>query len=109
MTPPPRTSQKLETPNEARVTQTPFTTNFSAAAPYEGYQTQFNVRGDMTPDEKDSLFVRYTYWNPHNGPSDPTGTNTGLGPTGNNTQEAEIGDSHTFNASTLADIHLLVP
>jgi hypothetical protein len=97
---------KLETPDESRVTQTPFTTNFSASAPSEGYQTQFNVRGDMAPDEKDSLFVRYTYWNPHNGPSDPTGTNTGLGPTGNDTQEAEIGDSHTFSASTLADIHL---
>ena len=89
---------KLETPSESRITQTPFTTNFSASAPSEGYQTQFNVRGDMTPDEKDSLFARYTYWNPHNGPSDPTGTNTGLGPTGNNTQEAEVGDSHTFNA-----------
>ncbi len=97
---------KLETPNESRITQTPFTTNFSASAPSEGYQTQFNVRGDVTPDEKDSLFVRYTYWNPHNGPSDPTGTNTGLGPTGNNTQEAEVGDSHTFNATTFADIHL---
>jgi outer membrane receptor protein involved in Fe transport len=97
---------KLETPGETRVTQSPYTTNFKAAAPYEGYQTQFNVRGDMTPDEKDSLFVRYTYWNPHNGPSDPTGTKTGLGPTGNYTQEGEIGDSHTFSASTLVDIHL---
>jgi hypothetical protein len=97
---------KLETPDEARVTQSPYTTNFKASAPYEGYQTQFNVRGDMTPDEKDSLFVRYTYWNPHNGASDPTGTKTGLGPTGNDTQEGEIGDSHTFNASTLVDIHL---
>jgi hypothetical protein len=96
---------ELETPNEARVTQTPFTTNFSATAPYEGYQTQFNVRGDITPDDKDALFVRYTYWNPHNGSSDPTGTKTGLGPTGNDTQEAVIGDSHTFNASTVADIH----
>ncbi len=97
---------QLETPNEARVSQTPQTTNFSAAAPSEGYQTQYNARVDVMPDQKDSLFMRYTYWDPHNGPSDPTGTHTGLGPTGNLTQEGEIGDSHTFNTSTLVDIHL---
>lgn len=97
---------ELETPSESRVKQTPFATNFSAAAPFEGYQTQYNARIDMTPDQNDSLFMRYTYWDPHNGASDPTGTHTGLGPTGNYTQEAEVGDSHTFNGSTFADIHL---
>ena len=97
---------QLETPNEGRVTQAAQTTNFSAAAPSEGYQTQYNARVDVMPDRKDSLFMRYTYWDPHNGPSDPTGTKTGLGPTGNSTQEGEIADSHAFNTSTLADIHL---
>lgn len=97
---------QLETPNEARVKQVAQTTNFSASAPSEGYQTQYNARVDFMPDQKDSLFARYTYWDPHNGPSDPTGTNTGLGPTGNSTQEGEIGDSHTFNSTMLADIHL---
>ena len=97
---------KLETPNEARVTQAAQTLNFSASAPSEGYQTQYNARVDLMPDQKDTLFVRYVYWDPHNGPSDPTGTNTGLGPTGNLTQEAEIGDSHTFSPSLLADIHV---
>jgi hypothetical protein len=97
---------QLETPSETRVTQAAQTTNFSAAAPSEGYQTQYNARVDIMPDQKDSLFMRYTYWDPHNGPSDPTGTKTGLGPTGNLTQEGEIGDSHAFNTSTLADIHV---
>jgi hypothetical protein len=97
---------QLETPNESKVKQTPFATNFFASAPSEGYQTQYNARLDITPDPKDSLFTRYTYWDPHNGPSDPFGTKTGLGPTGNYTQEAVLGDSHTFNASTLADIRL---
>lgn len=97
---------ELETPNESRVMQKPFTTNFYASAPIEGYQNQFNARVDIAPDPNDSLFVRYTFWNPHNGPSDPFGTLTGAGRTGNYTQEAEIGENHVFNASTIAAIHL---
>ncbi len=97
---------QLETPAQSRVSQTPFTTNFFASAPIEGYQDQYNARVDMNPTSADSLFVRYTFWNPHNGPSDPFGTHTGAGRTGNDTQEAEISDSHVFNAKTIADIHL---
>lgn len=97
---------QLETPAESRVTQKPFTTNFFASAPIEGYQDQYNARVDINPTQADSLFVRYTFWNPHNGDSDPFGTNTGAGPTGNTTQEAEIGENHIFNATTIADIHI---
>lgn len=97
---------QLETPNESRVIQKPFTTNFFASAPIEGYQDQYNARVDIAPDPNDSLFVRYTFWNPHNGISDPFGTKTGAGPTGNYTQEAEIGENHVFNANTIADVHL---
>lgn len=97
---------QLETPEQSRIIQKPFTTNFFASAPSEGYQNQFNVRADIAPDSNDSLFVRYTYWDPHNGPSDPFGTKTGLGPTGNTTQEAVIGENHIFNSKTIADIHL---
>lgn len=97
---------KLETPNESRVIQKPYTTNFFASAPIEGYQDQYNARVDIAPDANDALFVRYTFWNPHNGISDPYGTKTGAGPTGNYTQEAEVGENHVFNASTIADIHL---
>jgi Carboxypeptidase regulatory-like domain/TonB dependent receptor len=96
---------KLETPNESKVTQTPFTTNAFASAPIEGYQTQYNARVDATLG-KDNVFVRYTFWNPHNGASDPFGTKTGSGPTGNDTQEAVLGDSHVFTPTLIADLRL---
>ena len=97
---------KLETPNESRVKQTPFTTNFYATAPIEGYQDQYNARVDYSPTKADSLFARYTDWNPHNGDSDPFGTKTGAGPTGNYTQEGVLGGNHVFNATALADLRL---
>jgi outer membrane receptor protein involved in Fe transport len=97
---------QLETPNESRVIQTPLQNNFFASAPIEGYQDQYNARIDVSPTSADSIFARYTFWNPHNGPSDPFGTKTGAGPTGNYTQEGVLGESHVFNATTLADIHL---
>ncbi len=96
---------KLETPNESRVTQTPFTTNFFASAPIEGYQDQYNARIDADL-KNDTIFARYTFWNPHNGISDPFGTKTGAGPTGNYTQEAVLGDNHVFNATTIAALRL---
>jgi hypothetical protein len=96
----------LETPNESRVIQTPLTTNFFATAPVEGYQDQYNARVDLAPTAADSLFIRYSFWNPHNGPSDPTGTMTGAGRTGNSTQEAVVGDNHVFNATTIGDLRL---
>jgi hypothetical protein len=94
----------LETPNESKVTQTPFTTNFFASAPIEGFQDQYNARVDYNLTKADSLFARYTYWNPHNGTSDPFGTQTGAGPTGNTTQEGIIGDTHVFSPTTIADL-----
>jgi outer membrane receptor protein involved in Fe transport len=96
---------KLETPAESRVTQTPYTTNFFASAPIEGYQNQYNARIDANLG-KDNVFARYTFWNPHNGDSDPFGTKTGAGPTGNYTQEAVLGDSHVFNPTTIAELRL---
>jgi hypothetical protein len=80
--------------------------NFVGSAPIEGAQNQFNARVDYNLGDKDQLFARYTFWNPHNGPSDPLGTKTGAGPTGNTTTEAVVGDNHIFNASTLADLRL---
>ena len=97
---------KLETPNESRVSQSPFTTNFFASAPIRGYQDQFNIRVDGNLDKADTFFTRYTQWNPHNQPSDPYGNLTGAGPTGNYTQEGVLGDTHVFNASTVADVRL---
>lgn len=96
----------LETPDESRVIQTPFTTNFYASAPIKGYQDQLNVRIDANAGRGDTLFARYTFWNPHNEPSDPFGTHTGAGPTGNSTQEGVLGDTHIFNAITIVDVRL---
>ena len=97
---------KLETPNQAHVTQTPYTTNFYASAPIEGYQNQFNVRLDGNLGAKDNIFGRYTYWNPHNGISDPFGTRTGAGPTGNYTQEVVLGDNHIVTPTTVAELRM---
>jgi hypothetical protein len=80
--------------------------NFVGSAPIEGAQNQFNARVDYSLGNADQLFARYTFWNPHNGDSDPLGTKTGAGPTGNTTTEAVIGDNHIFNPSTLADLRL---
>lgn len=80
--------------------------NYVATAPITGDQNQYNARVDYDLGKADQLFARYTFWNPHNGDSDPLGTKVGSGPTGNTTTEAVVGDNHIFNASTLADIRL---
>ncbi len=80
--------------------------NFVAVAPIEGAQNQFNARVDYTLGKSDNLFARYTFWNPHNGNSDPLGTKVGAGPTGNTTTEAVLGEDHVFNPTTVADIRL---
>jgi hypothetical protein len=80
--------------------------NFVGSAPITGAQNQFDARVDYSLGNADQLFARYTFWNPHNGNSDPLGTKTGAGPTGNTTTEAVVGDNHIFNATTLADLRL---
>jgi hypothetical protein len=97
---------KLETPNESRVNQTPFTTNFYASAPIEGYQDEYNARLDANLDKDDNVFARYTSWNPHDGESDPFGTKTGAGRTENYTAEGALGDTHVFSQTTFADLRL---
>ena len=101
----------LEDPNEAIVNQNtdpsnPTAANVSASAPIAGFQNQYNARVDYNLGSKDQLFARYTYWNPHNQKSDPFGTNTGAGPTGNLTQEGVVGDTHVFNPTTIADLRV---
>jgi hypothetical protein len=96
---------QLETPNESSVKQTPGVPNFFASAPIEGYQTQYNARVDANLG-KDNLFARYTYWNPHNGVSDPMGNKTGGGTTGNYTQEGVFGDNHIFSPTAIAELRL---
>jgi hypothetical protein len=80
--------------------------NYVASAPITGARNQFNARVDYSPGKVDQLFARYTFWNPHNGNSDPLGTKTGAGPTGNTTTEAVLGDNHVFTPNTIADLRL---
>ena len=81
-------------------------TNYHASAPVLGYQSQYNARVDANLGASDNLFARYTYWNPHNGISDPMNNLTGAGPTGNTTQEGVLGDNHTFAPTTVGEIRL---
>ena len=80
--------------------------NYVGTAPIEGAQNQFDARVDYDLGKTDQMFARYTFWNPNNGDSDPLGTKTGAGPTGNTTTEAVVGDNHIFNPSTIADLRL---
>jgi hypothetical protein len=96
---------QLETPSTG-IDQSKLVNNFVATAPIEGAQNQYNARVDYNLSSKDQLFARYTFWNPHNGDSDPLGTKTGAGPTGNTTTEAVVGDNHIFSPSTIADLRL---
>jgi hypothetical protein len=93
----------LESPTP---TNSNLTNNYIANAPIEGAQNQFDARVDYNLSKKDQLFAKYTFWNPHNGPSDPLHNNTGAGPTGNTTTETVLGDNHLFNSSTIADLRL---
>ena len=99
----------LEVPNESRVNQAtnpanPFASNLTVSAPIEGFQNQYNARVDYSLGAKDQIFARFTYWNPHNGQSDPLGNNTGGGATGNLTQEGVLGETHVFNPNTIVDV-----
>ena len=96
---------QLETPKESQIKQTPYTNNTFVSVPAVGVQTQYNARIDATLG-KDTMFTRYTFWNPHNVSVDPFANKTGAGPTGNYTQEAVLGDNHVFNPSSIAEIRL---
>jgi hypothetical protein len=96
---------QLETPNQSRVNQVPYTTNTFASVPAVGVQTQYNARIDAALG-KDTVFARYTFWNPHNVSVDPFGNKTGAGPTGNYTQAAVLGDNHVFTPTSIAEVRL---
>ncbi len=80
--------------------------NYVATAPITGAQNQYNGRVDYNLGAKDQIFARYTFWNPHNGNSDPLGTGVGAGGTGNTTTVAVVGDNHLFNPTTIADVRV---
>ena len=94
---------QIETPNESMVKQTPYVNNTFVSVPAVGVQTQYNARIDAALG-KDTVFARYTFWNPHNVSVDPFGNKTGAGPTGNFTQEAVLGDNHVFSPTSIGDV-----
>jgi len=96
---------QLEAPKQSFVKQVPYTNNTFVSVPAVGVQTQYNARIDATLG-KDTLFTRYTFWNPHNVSVDPFGNKTGAGPTGNYTQEAVLGDNHVFTPTFIAELRL---
>jgi hypothetical protein len=80
--------------------------NYITTGSITGQQNQYNARGDYNLSKKDSLFARYTYWNPHNLGSDPFKNRTGPAASGDVTHEAVLGENHTFNSTTLAEVRL---
>ena len=96
---------QLETPKESFVKQVPYTVNTFVSVPAVGVQTQYNARIDASLG-KDTVFARYTFWNPHNVSVDPFGNKTGAGPTGNYTQAAVLGDNHVFTPTSIAEVRL---
>ncbi len=96
---------QLETPKQSMVKQTPYVNNTFVSVPAIGVQTQYNARVDATLG-KDTVFARYSFWNPHNESVDPFGNKTGAGPTGNFTQEGVLGDNHVFSPTSIAEVRL---
>jgi outer membrane receptor protein involved in Fe transport len=94
---------QLETAKESIVKQTPYVNNTFVSVPAIGVQTQYNARVDATLG-KDTVFARYTFWNPHNESVDPFGNKTGAGPTGNDTQEGVLGDNHVFSPTSIGEV-----
>jgi outer membrane receptor protein involved in Fe transport len=78
-----------------------YITNFPTGA----VQNQYNGRVDQNFGSKDLLFGRYTYWKVISNPYDAWGTHTqGQGATGLFNQEAVLGNTYTFNPTTLLDL-----
>ena len=94
---------QLETPKESIIKQTPYVNNTFVSVPAVGVQTQYNARIDANLG-KDTVFARYTFWNPHNESVDVFGNKTGAGPTGNYTQEGVLGDNHVFSPTSIGEV-----
>jgi outer membrane receptor protein involved in Fe transport len=82
-----------------------FVNNYITNFPTGAVQNQYNGRIDQNFGSKDLLFGRYTYWKVISNPYDAWGTRTqGQGATGLFNQEAVLGNTYTFNPTTLLDL-----
>lgn len=87
-------------------TNSALTTNYIVTAPVSGNQDQYNARIDQHFGSKNTLFARYTFWNPSSGPSDAFRNGTGIRGTTSDVQEGALGDTHVIDAHTVADVRL---
>ncbi len=81
--------------------------NFITQMATGGINAQYNARVDHHFSDKNSLFARYAYWKADSNAYDAWGTHTaGQGHTGLYTNSAILGDTHSFNSSTILDLRL---
>ena len=84
--------------------------NYFTLAKSGAKNDQYTVRGDQNLSSKDTLFERYTWWKSFNLPTVPYGnglvTGDPISPEAFTTQQGVVGETHVFNAKSVADIHL---
>jgi len=82
--------------------------NYTANASVGGDNDQYNARVDHSFSEKNRIFARYTYWTNLNLPIDPYKTNTCVDRCTEtfNTNQAVIGDTHSFSPTLFFDFRL---
>ena len=78
--------------------------NFGTNSKVGGDQHQYNARGDENLNEKQRLFLRYTYWNGKTLPNDPFGNKTLGVATVFSTHQAVVGDTWTVTPNTILDV-----
>jgi hypothetical protein len=88
---------------------TPDATSYFINEGVGGNQYQYNGRGDYKISDKQMLFARYSYWNladlsPREFPTSVI--NTGKAYNTNVTHNAVVGDTYTFNATTILDVRV---
>jgi hypothetical protein len=81
--------------------------NFVVQESTGGINNQFNPRVDHRFSDRNTLFARYGQWKAQSNAYDPWGVKTqGQGPTGINTKQATVGDTHSLNPTTILDLRL---
>jgi outer membrane receptor protein involved in Fe transport len=80
--------------------------NYAVSSKTSGSQDEYNARIDHHFSEKNTLFGRYTYWDPTSGPNDPWQNKTGLAGTSNVTHQVVLGDTHVISPTLVADVRL---
>jgi hypothetical protein len=84
--------------------------NWVLTTPLQNNQNQYNGRIDYNISNKQRLFGRYTYWGladtGHSEFLEANGWPTNDGHVVTNTQQVVLGDTYTFNPTTVLDVHV---